>query len=329
VAAGDPIRAQHDPALDVRIAGSRALVYADGADASLDRPAHVRAGSGLVIADGAAWVVQDDTLFLARIDLSRLDGGNSGRPLEVGSVTLPAEGGVRQFDEGRGNKKDKLDLECAVALAGGGILAIGSGSTAARRRMLEIRGGATRVIDGAAFYAVLEAAREFSGSELNLEGALVRDGGVLRLFQRGNGAPKDGLLPRNATADVSLADALAGRAPSLSRMNHYDLGMIDGVALSFTDAAADDLFRVHYLAAAEDSPDTYHDGENVGCVIGRIDETTGGARFGRVLEADGVPSRRKLEGLAWDPSRERWLAVEDRDDPTAPSELVWFPTPAG
>ena len=58
--------------------------------------------------------------------------------------------------------------------------------------------GRVRLFDATALYDVLAADRAFSGSELNLEGAVV-DGPSLRLFQRGNGATIDGREPIDAT----------------------------------------------------------------------------------------------------------------------------------
>ena len=98
------IRAHHDPSLSATVVSRRELHYTDGPDASLDRPAHVRAGSGIVRLGARLLVVQDDTSFLAVVDGDRVHG-----------VPLPAgPGGRRQFSEALGNKKDKLDLEACL-----------------------------------------------------------------------------------------------------------------------------------------------------------------------------------------------------------------------
>src|SRR5829696_7409339 len=118
------IRARHDPALTARVVRSVPLLYAEGACAPLDRPAHVRSASGIARVAGRVAVIQDDANFVALIDP------------ETGfahAVTLPAgEGGVRQFDDLRGNKRFKLDLECCVTVDDDDgqemLLAFGSGS---------------------------------------------------------------------------------------------------------------------------------------------------------------------------------------------------------
>ena len=100
--------ARHDPRLIARVVARWPLRYADGADAAVDRPAHVRAGSSLAWVGDRLVVVQDDANFLALVD---------PRDASVQVTTLPAAaGGTRQFDDGRGNKRLKMDLE-AVASA--------------------------------------------------------------------------------------------------------------------------------------------------------------------------------------------------------------------
>ncbi len=62
------IAAHRDPALRARIVRKVPLVYAAGADPALDRPAHVRAGSGLAWIGGVLAVMQDDANFIALAD---------------------------------------------------------------------------------------------------------------------------------------------------------------------------------------------------------------------------------------------------------------------
>src|SRR5690606_8903131 len=146
----------------------------------------------------------------------------------------------------------------------------------------------------------LHGRREFAGSELNIEGAVVV-GDALRLFQRGNGAPRDGLMPVDATGDLELAGFLrwldGGPVPALERVRQYDLGQVGGVRFGFTDATVLPDGRVAFIAGAEDSPDTYHDGIVVGCRFGVIDGDE--VRIGEIVDADGRPSRLKLEGIDW------------------------------
>jgi hypothetical protein len=319
--------ARFDPRLRAVVVSRRPLVYDAGADAALDRPAHVRAGSGLARAAGRLVVVQDDASFLA---LLSPDG-------TVEPVTLPhAVEGRRQFEAALGNKYQKLDLEACTTLPDGRVLAIGSGSRTVRTRIVLLapgEGDAPPVVtlrDVPALYAALGNERRFSGSQLNVEGAAVlADRGVLRLFQRGNGAPRDGFVPVNATCDLALGALLRhlddpdAPVPALHDIAQWELGEIGGTRLGFTDAcaAAD---RVFFLAAAEASPNACDDGGVSGVVLGVTDglAATGSARLARLVAPDGTPFAMKAEGLSLDPADpQHALAVLDVDDATRPAEL--------
>lgn len=317
-----PIVAREDPSLVARVRSRRALFYAEGALEAHDRPAHVRAGSGLAWLGQRLVVVQDDASFLAIVD---------PRDASARAVPLPAgPGGARQFDDTRGTKQWKLDLEACVALDGL-LLAFGSGSTAQRERVVVARGlddpaGAEPTIDVVAagsLYAALRAEVAFAGSELNVEGAAALGDDVV-LVQRGNGAPRGALTPVDATCRVDRAGLSAYLAdptrapPPLRDVTPVDLGAIDGVRLTFTDAAAGPDGALWFLAAAEASPDTYHDGVVVGVALGVIDRT-GAARWSRILDETGGPLLDKAEGLALEGGH-AWIVL-DKDDPLAPSEL--------
>lgn len=309
-----------------RVRSRRALFYAEGADAAHDRPAHVRAGSGLAWLGERLVVVQDDANFLAIVD---------PRDATARAAPLPAgPGGARQFDDTRGTKPWKLDLEACVALDGA-IVAFGSGSTDQRERVVLARGlegregleGAAptiEVVQARSLYEALRAARAFSGSELNIEGAAALGDDIV-LVQRGNGAPREGLLPVDATCRLDRRALLAYLAdprrapPPLRDVTQVDLGAIDGVRLTFTDATAGPDGALWFLAAAEASPDTYHDGVVVGVALGAL-EPSGSAWWTRLVEAGGGPLLDKAEGLALSPDGHAWVVL-DRDDPLAPSEL--------
>lgn len=319
--------ARVDPALEARVVTRKPLVYRDGADATLDRPAHVRAGSALVSLGDALAVIQDDASFLAIIDPP------SG---QARAIPFPG-GGVRQFDDTRGNKKLKLDLEAAFAAPDGKLVLLGSGSSAKRERVVIVeaaRSDAPRVVivEAPELYAELRGERSFAGSELNIEGAAVVDDDLV-LFQRGNGAPHDGLLPVDATCRLPLGALLAylagrGPAPRVARVVQWTLGSLDRNAssstrLTFTDGAVHPSGALAFLACAEDSPDATRDGPVSAVAIGQIDERAGACALGRIFDERGAPLLDKAEGLAFDPrDRKRAFVVTDRDDPRSPSELL-------
>ena len=322
-----------DPTLEARIVRRVPMHYADGVDASVDRPAHVRAASSMTWLGSRIALVQDDVNFVALVD-----------PLTglATAVTLPAgKDDLRQFDVGRGNKKYKLDLEALTRVPhadGSTLLAFGSGSKKRRETvmMLSFAGRAEHPVPTEpslvalpALYAALRSEAAFAGSDMNIEGAMYLDGAI-RLFGRGNGEAKDGLMPLDATCDLEwgVLQAHIGKPdelplPSIRRVTQYDLGSVDGVALGFTDAIPLQRGMVMYSAAAEASPDASEDGEVGGSALGVLpnDRRLGG-RWAPILDERGAPFTGKVEGLVLDrrdPGRA--LVVIDVDDHTRPSEL--------
>jgi hypothetical protein len=290
------------------------LVYESPPPQAADVAPHVRAASAVRRVGGELWIVQDDVNAVA------IHGAG-----KVRSILLPAEsGGERSFSEARGNKRRKLDLEASVVLPDGRLLAFGSGSTAARERVVLVGpADAVNVRDASALYAAMRRRRDFSGSELNIEGAVVI-GDMLRFFQRGNGAIVENRKPMNATADVPLAAFLgwleAGAPPPvLEAVVSYELGAINGVPWTFTDATVVDG-QVVFVGAAEASPDTYNDGEVVGSCVGRLSAT--GAHVFPVLDSAGNLAKIKLEGIEHRPGT-TWSfdVVADMDDAEVPALL--------
>jgi hypothetical protein len=312
-----------DPGLSFRVTRRIPLHYSDGADEALDRPPHVRAGSSLAWVGGRLALIQDDANFLALVD-----------PVTaaVESITLPAgKGGVRQFDDLRGNKKHKLDLEACVTVDGGAtLLAFGSGSTERREKLLMARGvgsGAPEValVELPALYQLLRATPGFAPGRLNIEG-VVQMGGRLRFFGRGNGKERDGVKPVNATCDLPL-DALLRHAADPDRVAppapldviQYELGDLDAVPLGFTDATVVGS-EIVYSAAAEASPDAVDDGAVMGSALGVID-AGGRARWAPLKDERGALFAGKVEGVVAAGDGSGFYIVLDADDPKAPSEL--------
>jgi hypothetical protein len=312
--------ARIEPRLGARVVARTELRYTAGPDPRLDRPGHVRAGSSLArLPRGRLAVVQDDASFVAIVDAERG---------VVRAIPLPSEDGVRQFDDARGNKHDKLDLEAQIAV-GGRLVAFGSGSSAARERVVLVDAAEhARIVHAPALYATMRAEARFSGSELNVEGAMI-DGDDVIFFQRGNGAPRDGRAPVDATARIGLDELLAyletgAPCPPLRDVAEWRLGAASGVRLTFTDATLGPRGEIAFLACAEASPDATRDGPVSGVAIGRLDDRTGDCALAPILDERGEPLRDKAEGLLFtsSPGGLRVLAVVDRDDPEAPSELL-------
>jgi len=151
-------------------------------------------------------LIQDDANFLVLTD---------PHTLQVDTICLPVgEGGLREFDDLRGNKRFKLDLEACVTIPteeGDLLIAFGSGSTRHRQKIITLQESITAtpiLIEAEALYEQLRNNTMFAGSELNIEGATFCNGWV-RLFNRGNGKPQAGCLPVNATCDLAWDELAA------------------------------------------------------------------------------------------------------------------------
>jgi uncharacterized protein DUF6910 len=320
------ITATVDDTLAAVVVARSALYYADGADPSMDRPAHVRAGSGLAAVPGGIALIQDDANFIAVVRPG--DGRARAIPLPAG------KGGLRQFDTRRGNKKYKLDLEACVAIdtdAGTLLLALGSGSKRRREQVVLVRGWEAQrpevtLVHVPRLYDRLRREEAFAGSELNVEGAIYL-GDRLRLFGRGNGEVRDGVRPVNATCDLDWPTLLAhleapdhNPPPAPANILRYELGTLGGVPLTFTDGAAWGG-SVLYSAAAEASPDATRDGRVTGSAIGIIADA-GRTRWTPLREHSGAAFVGKVEGVAAAyGAADRVYAVVDADDPDAASVL--------
>jgi len=308
-----------DPARVARIVARRPLRYLRGEDPTEDRPAHVRAASSIVRFSGQLVAIQDDALFLACID---------PHTFSVRDLPLPRGAkGARTFDDARGNKAEKLDLEASVVIRHEErevLLAFGSGSTPAREQVVWVdridESFAVRTFEAPALYRAMRANEAFSGSELNLEGVVLADDDLL-FFQRGNGAPRPPLQPIDATARVDareLLDHLERNAPcpQLRTIRTYDLGTIAGARLTFTDATWH-RDRLLFVAAAEASPDATRDGPVSGVVLGVLDSGS----HSLLRDERGEPSTDKVEGIVSGTNGELY-GVVDRDDPDVPALLL-------
>lgn len=310
------VSARHAPTLTASLVSPTPLRYASGRE-RVELPGHVRAGSAVRRWEGRLVVVQDDVHALGLLD---------ERTGQVTPLLLPAGAdGGHVFGDELGNKALKMDLEACVCLPDGRLVALGSGSTAARERVVVADvAGSVRVRDARELYAALRARADFSGSELNLEGAVVA-ADMLYLFQRGNGAARGGRSPVNAVGSIALGAFVAfldgGGAPLLESVVPVDLGTVAGVRYGFTDACALPDGRLAFVAGAEDSPDTFRDGQVLGCRFGLLDGDA--CVYTDVLDDGGRPSGLKLEGIDFvreaDDGGLEFVVVADMDDPHVPA----------
>ena len=275
------------------------------------RPAHVAAASGVVRRGDFAYVIGDDELFLAVFRLSAAE--------EPGALRRALAGDLPLDHDARGDAKP--DLEALTVLPPfadhpyGALLGLGSGSGEGRDRgfvwALASDGalhGAARAVDLAPLYGRLAD----HIPELNVEGAAVI-GERLWLLQRGGG-DEAGIVAELSLDDVmtSLRRDLRIDPHELAAVRAYDLGRLDGVPLTFSDATplADELLV--FTASAEGD-----DGIR-GSVVGTLDPG------GDVRRLRTIDRRYKVEGVhaSIDTGVVDFLFVCDQDDPDEPSPLL-------
>jgi hypothetical protein len=221
-----------------------------------------------------------------------------------------------------------MEAACPVE-AGGipGVLLLGSGSTPARMRgaLVTLADDPQVVVaDLSGLYAHVAGLLQRDPADLNMEGAC-RTGDVLRWFARGNLAA--GVASASVDVDlVPLLAAVLGRRPVHGIRARapltYDLGEVEGVGLTVTDAVALPDGRVLLSAAAEDTPNAYDDGPVVAAALAVLD----GDDLKEVVPLPDVDGRvAKVEGLAvmaTGPGHVRLLAVVDDDDPERASTCL-------
>ena len=317
------LHATTSSSLTATLSGLKPLRYDHGAHPTEDIPGHVRSASSLRRQGRRLIIAQDDVSALATFD--PVTGATH-------TILLPTgPGGARVFDDVRGNKKLKLDLEASVLLPDGRFVALGSGSSPNREKIVTVaagEGALAQQIAGTDFYASLRLQATARGSRLNIEGAVVQ-GQWLRLLQRGNG--RRAYEPWNAIVDVPLHQFIAwldGRhaVPAVQRILEVHLGDVGGVPFGFTDGAVTDDGRLAFIACAEDTQDAVDDGPIMGCRFGWLESDDRTVTVTTVTDAEGQPTHLKLEGIE---ARHGSVSVFDvvadmdrGDEPAQIAELV-------
>lgn len=324
-------KAVFDSSLEAKIVRRIPLVYAEGPSEADDRPPFVLAASGLASLGELLFVVQDNANWLAVVQPDD----------RVTAVPLPrGPEGARVFSKERQNDQDKVDLEACVVVRGAEgpeLVAFGSGTGDSSCWILNVtrpehaasaedpsqEADGTAFLDAGPFYESLRENRAFTGGKLNIEGAIALDSDRILILQRGN-PPRGEGEPVDATAELSwsalkphLEDPASVPPPQIENVIRYELGELDGVRLTFSDAEYLGEGRILYSASAEDSGS----GDIAGSVLGLI-EPSGETRWAEIITEDGGPFKSKIEGLSLAPGeRARIRFVIDDDDETAPSEI--------
>ena len=281
------------------------------------RHAHVASASGVVCRGDFVYVIGDELLDLAVFRLS------SQEPGELVNV-LPGEMPVDDDER----KAEKADLEALAALppfdgaAYGALFGLGSGSGPKRDRGFVHALGADGGLDGEPREIDLGPLYDLLRNdipELNIEGACVV-GERLWLLHRGNHRDSTSIIAELSLDDVmeSITGDRRVDPHELAAIRAYDLGELDGVELTFSDATTvgDDLLV--FTASAEAQGHDGPDGEIRGSVVGTIDGD------GHVQRLRTIDRRYKVEGVdaRLDTGVVDFLFVCDQDDEDTASPLL-------
>ncbi len=286
---------------------------------------HISACSGLIEIAGRWFAVSDDELHLAVFDL---EPDSHVQLIRLFDGTLPADMAQR--------KSQKPDLEVlAVSPANahhphGALLALGSGSKplVRERGVLVPRNadntlGAPRQFNLAPLYASLRA----HFADLNIEGAIFV-GDTFRLLQRGNASNT-----ANACVTYSAHEMLrwigddTSPLPTIMQIGNIDLGHIDGVPLTITDAAPVTGHAGLWVvsAAAENTANSYADGPCFGSAIAFLNENN------EVVSKHVLFGAPKVEGIVASAAADvsyislssvTLTMVTDADDPQRASQVL-------
>lgn len=240
--------------------------------------------------------MQDDAFAIARVDLGSF---------EVRVVPLRGDGAALA-------KMAKPDFEAAAMDMDGAVWLVGSGSTERRCVIarVDVDVASITLHERPTLFDAVSAAAGLSGRP-NVEGAVI-DRDAVHLFHRGAGA--------QPSVRVSLAlEALTGGAPTVIARQAFELGALEGVPLSFTDATrvGETIF---FLAAAEATDNAIDDGRVAGSVIGRLGEDD--TIWAPLVDERGDAVACKAEGVVVDEDLRGAWAVTDPDDAASPALLL-------
>lgn len=232
----------------------------------------ISAASGIIYNNDHLQIISDDAHVLYTYDIKK-------EQLSKNSLMLD-----RSIQENVA-KTVKKDFE-AITTDGEHYFLFGSGSTAQRKELIELDIASKELIavhDLDILYESMKSFAQISDEDFNIEGVVVQ-GETWYFFNRGNGpAQANGIFTvtaKNLLEDFNIV------------FNAIELPKIDGHQTGFTDAVMVEN-KLYFLAAAEKTSSTYHDGEIAGSIIGRINP-----KKMKVEKTKPISLTHKFEGLS-------------------------------
>ena len=258
----------------------------------------ISSASGLIYKNDSIYIISDNSNFLYEYSIANAD---------LQKYLLIENEAVNENIP----KHLKSDFE-AITQFGDDIFVVGSGSTVARNKMIQISEVQKTVLqnhDLTDLYLSMQYFAGISAEELNIEGVIFT-GEKWYFFQRGNGT--------NGQNGIFTIDSPYFTQGYSMLYSNYDLPKINGIQSSFTDAILVDN-DFYFLTSAEDSQSTYLDGEVVGSSIGKINVNT--MKLKKVIT---ITDKHKFEGLTLyknNPKTLEFLLCEDQDNEVMESQI--------
>lgn len=270
-------------------------------------PRYIAAASGLAVHHGQMFIVGDDETHLAVFDESSAEPGKLMRLFPEARLADPVK-----------RKAAKPDLETLLVFPAvgefpfGGLLALGSGSSAKRRRAVILPFDSHGRLAKARILSVdgLFAAVGMVVPEVNIEGAVIRNGELI-LFNRGN---------RNYPETILItfrADDFRSANPRPIWSKTARLPDIGGIPLTVTDACLLEGGSILASTVAEDTGNAYDDGGLLGAAFVLFNSDLSVDRVDMIeppVKIEGVHARRNGTQI-------EILAVSDADDPAKAAGL--------
>ncbi|MGL5112441.1 MAG: DUF6929 family protein [Flavobacterium sp.] len=247
----------------------------------------IGAASGLLYKEPLLYVIGDNSGYLYEYNMD-------SKELQHHPIIEKAAANIA--------KKEKPDFE-AITSYGDNLYVFGSGSTPNRNKMVEINTieKEIRTNDLTDLYNVMQSFGQIKAEDFNLEGAIY-NGKEWMLCNRGNGKSNKNVIftiyGKNLLNEFNMIS------------NAYKLPKINNVRSSFTDAIMVDK-TIYFLATAEDTQSTYHDGAVMGSLIGAINSETMKLDF-----TQKISDTHKFEGLTLYQNLDKsveFLLCEDKD----------------
>ncbi len=260
----------------------------------------IGSASGLLLNGTSLYMVSDNSHILYNYSLT-------DKKLE--KINLAPKGHTGPLENVP--KKEKADYEALTAM-GEELYLFGSGSTSARNTILHVDLQSKKVhppIDVADLYVTMQEFGQIDAENFNIE-AVANDGNTWYIFNRGNG-------PKAQNGVFTLNGDITETAFQIV-YNEVTLPKINGAQSSFTDAVFVDN-KIYFLAAAEKSDSTYHDGEVAGTLAGRLDPESMEVEFTQVIS-----DTNKFEGITLYKKHGQsleFLLCEDTDSDAAESDI--------